>query len=303
MWNLLIVDPMTNALLFIYSILGQNFGLAIIVFTLLVRLITHPLTARQTKSMQALQELQKSEAWQEMQKKYKDDREKLAQEQMKLYKEAGVNPFGSCLPMLIQLPIIFGLYQAINASLSTTPLQLVDFSRRVYSFFPNVAEIVPLRSHFLWMDLSQPERLYLPFLPEFGIPLLAILVVITSYFQTKLMTPATGGDPQSAQMSRMMNIYMPFFMGWLSYSFPAGLAVYFVTSNLSTIVQYALQGKMDWRKLLPAAKVEASPSVAKNPLASANGKNAAAANPSSPVKPKPKPKPKAKTKSKRTRSR
>ena len=277
MWNLLIVDPMTNALLFIYSILGQNFGLAIILFTLLVRLITYPLTARQTKSMQSLQELQKSEKWLEMQKKYKDDKEKLAQEQMKLYQEAGVNPFGSCLPTLIQFPIIIGLYQSISAALSTTPLQLVALSRRIYPFFPNVTDIVPLKSHFLWMDLSQPERLYLPFLPEFGIPFLAILVVISSYFQTKLMTPTTGGDAQSAQMSKMMNLYMPFFMGWLSYSFPAGLAVYFVTSNLSTIVQYALQGKVDIRRLLPSAKVENSPTIApstKNPSkTSANGKS------------------------------
>ena len=285
MWNLLIVDPMTNALLFIYSILGQNFGLAIIVFTLIVRLITYPLTARQTKSMQALQELQKSEKWQDMQKKYKDDREKLAQEQMKLYKEAGVNPFGSCLPTLIQLPVIFGLYQAITAALSTTPLQLVTLSRRIYSFFPNIADLVPLKSRFLWMDLSQPERLYLPFLPDFGIPLLAILVVITSYFQSKLMTPATGGNDQSAQMSKMMNLYMPFFMGWLSYSFPAGLAVYFVTSNLSTILQYVLQGKIDFRRLLPSGNVEASPTIAPSTKSSgktsSNGKGQATSKPKS----------------------
>jgi YidC/Oxa1 family membrane protein insertase len=285
MWNLLIVDPMTNALLFIYSVIGQNFGLAIILFTLLVRLITYPLTARQTKSMQALQELQKSEKWLEMQKKYKDDREKIAQEQMKLYQEAGVNPFGSCLPTLIQFPIIIGLYQSISAALSTTPLQLVALSQRLYPFFSNMTDLVPLKSHFLWMDLSQPERLYLPFLPEFGIPLLAVLVVITSYFQTKLMTPANAGDPQSAQMSKMMNIYMPFFMGWLSYSFPAGLAVYFVTSNLSTIVQYALQGKMDFRRMLPGGKAEDTSSTMVHstktppktpPKASANGKNQAA---------------------------
>jgi YidC/Oxa1 family membrane protein insertase len=133
------------------------------------------------------------------------------------------------------------------------------------------------------MDLSQPERLYLPFLPDVGIPLLAVLVVITSYFQTKLMTPATAGDPQSQQMTKMMNIYMPFFMGWLSYSFPAGLAVYFVTSNLSTIVQYALQGKMNLRNLLPSAKVEASPTIAPStktpPKASTNGKNQPAPKP------------------------
>lgn len=287
MWNLLIVDPMTNALLFIYSILGQNFGLAIIVFTLLVRLLTYPLTARQTKSMLALQELQKSEKWQDIQKKYKEDKEKLAQEQMKLYQEAGVNPFGSCLPTLIQFPIIIGLYQSISAALSTTPLQLVALSERLYTFFPNLSTLVPLKSHFLWMDLSQPERLYLPFLPNFGIPLLAILVVITSYFQTKLMTPTTGTDEQSAQMSRMMNLYMPFFMGWIAYSYNAGLAVYFVTSNLSTILQYAIQGKIDFRNLFSFGKkpedtpkkLPSSAQSTSKPKASTNGKNQPASQP------------------------
>ena len=113
MWNTLIIEPMVNALLWIYSLVG-NFGIAIILFTILIRLITHPLTASQVKSTAKMGELQKSKKWQEMQKKYKDDKNKLAQEQMALYKELGINPMGSCLPMLIQFPIIIGLYQSGN---------------------------------------------------------------------------------------------------------------------------------------------------------------------------------------------
>ncbi len=254
MWNLLIVDPMTNALLFIYNLSGQNFGLAIILFTILVRLVTYPLTARQMKSTQGLQELQKSDEWQSMQKKYKDDREKLAQEQMKLYQEAGVNPIGSCLPTLIQFPIIIGLYQAIISALASTPLQLVNFTKHIYPVFDNISALVPLKSQFLWMDLSQPERLFLPLIPV-GIPTLAILVVITSFLQTRLMTPTTGaaGD-QSAMMNRMMGVYFPLFLGWLAWSFPAGLAIYFVASNVVGILQYAAMGRMDWRNLLPGRK-------------------------------------------------
>jgi YidC/Oxa1 family membrane protein insertase len=104
-WSTLILDPMINSLIWIYSGLAQNFGLAIIVFTILVRLITYPLTASQIKSTKAMQDMQKSKKWQDMQKKHKGDREKLAQEQMKLYKEEGVSPFGSCLPTLIQFPV------------------------------------------------------------------------------------------------------------------------------------------------------------------------------------------------------
>ena len=126
MWDLLIINPMVNTLLWIYSILIENFGLAIIVFTMLVRLITYPLTAKQMKSTSAMQDLQKSKKWQDIQKKYKDNREKLSQEQMKLYQEEGVSPFGSCLPTLIQFPVIIGLYQSIIRALAVTPIQLLS---------------------------------------------------------------------------------------------------------------------------------------------------------------------------------
>jgi YidC/Oxa1 family membrane protein insertase len=171
----------------------------------------------------------------------------------------GINPFGSCLPTLIQFPIIIGLYQAVISAMAATPLQLIGFSNRIYEFFPNVAGLLPLNSRFLWMDLSQPERLFIPGIP-IGIPLLAILVVITSYLQTKLMTPMSTGDAQGAATARMMTLYMPLLIGWLAYSFPAGLAVYFVASNVVGIAQYALMGRMDWRNLF-SRNVKNSPSV------------------------------------------
>jgi YidC/Oxa1 family membrane protein insertase len=234
-----IIVPFTNALLFIYSLLGQNFGLAIIVFTILVRLATYPFNASQIKSSRAIQELQKDPKWQKIQEKYKDDREKLAQEQMKIYQEKGINPLGSCLPTLIQLPIIFALYWSVTRALAATPIELLNFARGIA--LPNVAELIPLNSQFLWMDLGQPERLYLSFLP-FGIPVLAIVVVITSYFQTKMITPSNQGG-QGAQMGAAMNLYMPLIMGYISYIYSAGLALYFLTSNLISILQYWLMGR------------------------------------------------------------
>ena len=253
MWNTLILNPMINTLLLIYSFIGENFGLAIILFTILVRLITYPLTASQMKSTQAMQNLQKSKKWQEIQKKYKDDREKLAQEQMKVYKEMGVSPFGSCLPTLIQLPIIFGLYQAISRALAVTPIQLLDLSRNVYPFI-NAASLIPLNNRFLWMDLSLAEKDFGLAIAGIGIPILAILVVISTYLQSKLMTPTASPGEQGAQMTQAMNLYMPFFMGYLAYSFSSGLALYFVTSNLVGILQYAVMGKLDWRNLIPGKK-------------------------------------------------
>jgi YidC/Oxa1 family membrane protein insertase len=243
--------------------LGNNFGLAIILFTILIRLATYPFTASQMKSAQAMQEMQKSKKWEQIQKKYKDDKEKLAQEQMKLYQEMGVNPLGSCLPTLIQFPIIIGLYWAVSRALAATPIELLQLGRSLYTDFLDASSLIPLNSWFIWFDLSQPERLNLSFLPETlpligqGIPVLAIVVMVTSYLQTKLMSPMTSPDQQGAGMAQAMNIYMPLLMGWLSYSFSGGLALYFLTSNVATIVQYALMGRLEWRNLLPSRNASA----------------------------------------------
>ena len=247
MWDAFI-SLMVNILLFIYDFVGNNFGLAIILFTILVRLVTYPLNAQQVKQTKSMQDLQSSKKWQDIQKKYKDDKEKLSQEQMKIYKEMGVNPLGSCLPTLIQFPIIIGLYQAIIRALAVTPLQLLNLSKHI----TNGADMIPLNNFFLWMDLSLPEKDFGLSIAGFGLPILAVVVVVTSFMQTKLMTPpSTNPNDQSAQMSKMMGLYMPLFMGWLAYSFSSGLALYFVISNLTTILQYALMGRLDWQNLLP----------------------------------------------------
>lgn len=252
MWDILIINPMINTLLWIYSVVG-NFGIAIILFTIAVRLITYPLTVSQMKSSQAMQDMQKSKKYQDLQKKYKDDKQKMQQEQMKLYQEMGINPLGSCLPTLIQFPIIIGLYQAIIRVLAVTPTQLLDLSGHIYPFI-DVARLIPANNDFLWMNLSQPERLVIPGLP-FGIPTLAIFVVITTFLQSKLMTPPSApGSEQAAQMTQAMNLYMPLLMGYLALTFASGLSLYFVASNLVTIGQYAAMGKINWSNLLPSRK-------------------------------------------------
>jgi YidC/Oxa1 family membrane protein insertase len=254
MWNTLIIDPMVNTLLGIYTFLTgifgpeHMFGLAIIIFTILIRLITYPLTIQQMRGAQGMQEMQKSKKWQDIQKKYKNDKEKLAQEQMKLYQELGINPLGSCLPTIIQFPIIIGLYQAIIRALAVTPMQLLDLSTHIYPFI-DAASLIPLNNHFLWMDLSKPERLTIF---GIGIPVLAAIVVVTTYLQSKMMTPTAQPGEQGAQMAQAMNLYMPLLMGWLAYSFSSGLALYFVASNLVGILQYAAMGKLNWRNLLPS---------------------------------------------------
>jgi YidC/Oxa1 family membrane protein insertase len=238
---------MVNILLWIYGVVGDS-GIAIILFTILIRLITHPLNVQQMRSTQVMQEMQSSKEWQEIQKKYKDDKQKLQMAQAKLMQEKGIKPLGSCLPILIQFPSIIGLYQALIRAMAVTPLQLLELSKHIYPFV-NASVIIPLKTRFLWMDMSQPERVVVF---GIGIPTLAILVVLTQYLQGKLMTPANPnpGD-QSAQMSKMMNLYMPLLMGWIAYSLSSGLALYFLVTNVVSIVQYAAMGKVNWRNLLP----------------------------------------------------
>jgi len=246
MWDLFI-SIFVNVLIWIYDVVGHNFGLAIILFTILIRIVTWPLNAQQMKGAAAMQNLQNDKDWQAIQKKYAKDKEKLAQEQMRVYREKGINPFSSCLPTLIQFPIIIALYQSIIRALASTPLDLLKLSRSIS--LPNVSELIPLNSKFLWMDLGRPESVLIF---GFALPTLALVVAITTYIQAKLTMPtsATPGD-QSAAMSSMMSIYMPLLLGYFAITFASGLSVYFITSNVLGIVQYAMQGKANWRNLLP----------------------------------------------------
>jgi YidC/Oxa1 family membrane protein insertase len=200
------------------------------------------------KSSKAMQELQNSKEWQDIQKKYKNDKETLAQKQMQIYQEKGISPFSSCLPLLVQFPIIIGLYQSIMRALAVSPIQLVNLSKLVN----DGANLVPINSTFWWMELSKPESWEPDFL-SFGIPILAIVVLITSYVQSKMITPpqTPGDNTQAAQMSQSMTIMMPLMMGWLTLTLNAGLGLYFVATNLATILQYVILGQANFKNILP----------------------------------------------------
>ncbi len=229
MWDLLIVNPLTNLLLLFYQVLGNQTMLAVTALTLLVRLAITPLTLSQQKMMRKQQEMQPR--MKALQEKYKNDREKLAQEQMNLYKELGMSPLGGCLPMLIQLPLMFALYGAIIRALASTPIALLDLPAHIYRWLPGLSTIVPLNSQFLWMDLALRDPLFI----------MPILVMATTWYQQKLLTPATANpDPQAQSMSQSMLITMPLMMGFFSAQYAAGLSVYFVISNLIGIAQFFL---------------------------------------------------------------
>lgn len=250
MWDTIVIQPFVNGLLLINSFV-RNFGVSIILFTILIRLLTHPLTVQQFKATKSMQKLQEDPRYKKMQEKYKNDKDKLAQEQMKLYQEYKINPLGSCLPTLIQLPIILGLYQAVIRAMAASPYELFRLEQIIYPRLINAANLLPLENTFLWMDLGQPERVYIF---GFGVPVLAILVVATTFLQSKLIQPPSTANDQGAMISKSMSIYMPVLMGFMAYSLASGLAIYFLASNVFGIVQYALLGRANWGNIFPFLK-------------------------------------------------
>src|SRR4030042_328104 len=147
LWDTIILNPVLNSLIALSAMVGNNFGLAIIILTIVVRLILFPLTVRQTNSTKALQELQPK--IQELEKKYSRNQQKLQQEMMQLYKEAKINPLGCVWPMLIQMPVWIALYQSIMLALASTPADLIRLSQSLYSW-PVVTNAIPLNESFLW---------------------------------------------------------------------------------------------------------------------------------------------------------
>lgn len=212
--------------------LPYAFGFAIILFTVLVRLLTYPLNAQQIKSSKAMQELQPR--MKELQDKYKNDREGLAQAQMKLYQEAGVNPFMGCLPMLVQMPIWIALYNALS-QLSHEGLLYEGFF-----WIPSLAGPVADRGTgggFMppWLapfPFGEPSIGWIPALAYLVLP---VVLVISQYYMQQMMTPPNP-DPQQASMNSMMK-FMPLMFGYFSLVVPSGLTLYWFTSNMLALAQ------------------------------------------------------------------
>jgi YidC/Oxa1 family membrane protein insertase len=228
-----IAYPLANLILLFYNYLGHNTVVAIAALTVLINMALLPLTLNQQRSARKMQELQPE--LEKLKKKYGNDRERLAQEQMKLYREKGINPMGGCLPLLIQLPIWFGLYQAIRYCVPTTPLDVFRFSQHIYHWLPGIVGLVPLQSIFLGMDLGQP-----PNTAQWWSYALPLLVGATSFLQQKLLTPPSASDDQSqaAAMNKQMQIMMPLMFMMFTLNYATGLSIYFIISNLIRIAQY-----------------------------------------------------------------
>ena len=202
LWSLFepVVFLVKDVIRFFYHMTGligfENYGLAIILLTILVKALLYPLTVKQVKSMKAMQEIQP--AMKKLQKDYKNNPQLMQQKMGELYKEAGVNPLAGCLPLFAQMPILMGMFYALR------DLQ--------YTGEPS----------FLWLPtLSMPDPYYI----------LPVLSALTTFIQQKQTTTDMN------QQMKMMMIFMPIFIGWISLSFPAGLVLYWVTMNIMQILQ------------------------------------------------------------------
>jgi len=272
MWDL-ILNPFVTILAWLYAALNQDIVLAIVVLTVIIRFLTYPLLAKQQESSRKMQQVQPQ--LKKLQEKYKNDKEKLSQAQMKLYRENKVNPVGGCFPMVIQFPILIGLYQAIFFALAATPFQLVDLSERL--LIPGLDSLIPLQR--MWTPIPQLASV----LPELDLTLaptenphysllLPLLVLVTTWAQQKLtmMTTKQKSDKKDddeddkprggqAQMMQSMTTIMPIMFGFFSMTFSVGLSIYFVTSNLIGIVQYSPQGRNVLDKLFRKKQTDDAP--------------------------------------------
>ncbi len=179
------------------STLGfESYGIAIILMTIVIKMILYPLTIKQVKSMKAMQDIQPE--MKRLQEKHKKNPEMLQKEMARIYKDAGVNPLAGCLPLIAQMPILMGMFYAMQ-----------NFK---YAGDPS----------FLWLaNLSLPDPYYV----------LPVLSALTTFIQQKQTTTEMN------QQMKMMMIFMPIFIGWISLTFPAGLVIYWVISNITQIFQ------------------------------------------------------------------
>lgn len=225
-FNDLLYRPLFNLLVFFYNIIpGHDFGIAIILVTLLIRAILFPVSRKGIKSRKALENLQPK--IKEVQKKYKDKQEQ-ARQLMSLYKEHKVNPTSGCLPLLIQLPILIALYKVFITGTNPNNLNLI------YPFIKNPGL---LKASFLGIiNLSVPSVFW------------AILAGISQFVQNKIMFKAASFTPQPTEqkfnigttMNRQMTYFMPLITIFIALKFPAGLALYWTVSTLFAIGEYLL---------------------------------------------------------------
>ncbi len=207
-----IAKPLGSLLKLIYDMVG-NYGVAIILFTIITKVLLLPINIKQTQSTKKMNEI--NPKMKAIQAKYKNDKEKLNEKLMELYKEEKYNPASGCLPLFIQLPIIIALFRVLQGP-----------TKYVFT----LEQFDAISKSFLWLpDLGLPDKFYI----------LPVLSALTTYVQMNMVAVKGNSDPNM----KTMNMIMPLMLGWITIKFPSGLAMYWVVGNLFTIAQQYLMTK------------------------------------------------------------
>ncbi len=216
LFNEALYRPLFNFLIFLYDIIpGNDFGVAIIALTILVRLVFSPLSIRTQKAQRALNAL--NPKLQEIKEKYKNDQAAQSTAMLQLYKEHNVNPLAGCLPILIQLPILIALYQAFLAGFKPDSLDML------YSFVQNPGAINKISFGFLDITIKNS--------------FLAVTAGVAQFLQARLAmaTQPVQNNPTAAALSTQMLYFFPVMIVFITWKLPAGLALYWITSTLFSI--------------------------------------------------------------------
>ena len=235
---------------FFYGLI-PNLGVAIILLTLVVGLVLFPLTLKQTRSMRAMQEIQP--LVKKLQAEYKNDRQVLQEKTMELYRERGVNPAAGCLPIILQMPIWFALFSVLRSFAGSDPTRYVQEGTDLFvAISQKVADTTSHILDFLWMDLTITPRDAFAISFQHALPYLItiVIVMVTAYWQQKqtMARSAQSRPDQPAPPGQAIMKIFPLFFGFISFTLPAGLVVYFAASQAFRIGQQAVIIGMDDRK-------------------------------------------------------
>ncbi len=236
LFTTLLYQPLFNLLVFLHNVIpGHDMGIAIILLTLIIKLLLLPLSLQATRSQKALQDLQPK--MQEIKKKYKNNKEQQAQALMELYKREKVNPLSSCFPLLIQFPFLIAMFQVFRNGFKPESLDLI------YSFIERPESLNPIS--FGIMDLSSP------------IPVLAVLAGVAQYWQTKMLSrqkpPVKSEGSKDENIATLVNKQMMYMMPvltvFIGFSLPGGLTLYWLVTTLLMVLQQKLMFYKDNPKL------------------------------------------------------
>ena len=258
LWTTFLYQPLINLLMFVYQSVGGGLGVAIITMTILIRAALLPLTMPSLKSSQKMQELKPE--LDKLKEKHGKDKQALAQAQMDLYKQHGVNPLGGFLPMIVQLVVLIALFQAFNNVLRANGNTIAQLNQILYPF-NQLAKNTVLQTKFLYLDVTKPDVISLGDALKLGFitigklpgPLL-LLAAVSQYFSSKITMPKavkqqtdkSSDSPEDMAMSmqKQMLIFMPVMTILIGLNFPSGLVLYWLTFSVVMVVQQVLLKKI-----------------------------------------------------------